>query len=201
MAYPLPTDTHFETYYPPANGNPCTSHAEILAFVPTTGLGVYSTAGSFTKTISHDTGNIAVQPDSGPVGQRNPLGYAGSAEGGNNGSFLGLGCNFTGNNPISGSYTSNSPREGLISFVPPSIGGNVPQDIPSAGALLDKEKKLRRRAQNRAAQRAFRERKERYTAELEQRAKETEARWNNLQQENERLRSAITSLQAAISSL
>lgn len=63
------------------------------------------------------------------------------------------------------------------------------------------EAQLRRRAQNLAAQRAFRERRERYVLELTERAKDLESRGKRLQQENERLKSTIISLRTIIISL
>lgn len=63
------------------------------------------------------------------------------------------------------------------------------------------EAQLRRRAQNLAAQRAFRERRERYVLELTERTKDLESRWKRLQQKNERLKSTIVSLRTIIISL
>lgn len=162
---------------------------------------MYSTAGSITTTISHNTGNTAAQPTSGSVGQRSPLIYVESVEGGNSSAFAELVGSPTSQNPISDIHKGNSPRNCPVPVRPGIIYGISPYDIATTEDPLDKAKQLRRRAQNRAAQRAFRERKERYAADLEQRAKDTEARWNSLQQENERLRSAIVSLQGAISAL
>lgn len=162
---------------------------------------MYSTAGPITTTISHNTGGTAALPNSGSVGRRSPLGYVESAEGGNSDAFAEFLCSPTSQNPISDSHKSNSPGSSPVPVRPGIICGNSSYDITAAEDPLDKAKQARRRAQNRAAQRAFRIRKERYAADLEQRAKDTEARWNSLQQENERLRSAIVSLQAAISTL
>ncbi|KAI7900616.1 uncharacterized protein BX663DRAFT_544776 [Cokeromyces recurvatus] len=60
---------------------------------------------------------------------------------------------------------------------------------------LATEQRLRRKEQNRAAQRAFRERKERYVKELEEKIKEMEAKYTaqiaQLTKENEELRQAM----------
>ncbi|KAL1626662.1 DNA-binding transcription factor yap1 [Diplodia seriata] len=81
---------------------------------------------------------------------------------------------------------------------PPGPGPISPPDADADATASATTKSLRRRAQNRAAQRAFRERRERYVAELEQRVRAMEARRDGLQQENERLRSVIVSLQGTI---
>ncbi|CAO3642428.1 unnamed protein product [Mucor hiemalis] len=61
------------------------------------------------------------------------------------------------------------------------------------------DQRVRRKEQNRAAQRAFRERKERYVKELEDRIKEIEAahaiQVTELEQENEKLRHAMENMQ------
>ncbi|KAF7723694.1 hypothetical protein EC973_001735 [Apophysomyces ossiformis] len=64
---------------------------------------------------------------------------------------------------------------------------------------LPKDPKLKRKAQNRAAQRAFRERKERYVAELQERIRQLEEektqKDSELVQENERLKQQLKTLQ------
>ncbi|KAG0167818.1 hypothetical protein DFQ30_005605 [Apophysomyces sp. BC1015] len=64
---------------------------------------------------------------------------------------------------------------------------------------LPKDPKLKRKAQNRAAQRAFRERKERYVVELQERIRELEEEKSQkdteLVKENERLKEQLKTLQ------
>ncbi|KAI9473609.1 MAG: hypothetical protein EXX96DRAFT_488883 [Benjaminiella poitrasii] len=66
----------------------------------------------------------------------------------------------------------------------------------STSSSLAAEQRLRRKEQNRAAQRAFRERKERYVKELEDKIKEIEAKHAaqiaQLKKENEELRRALS---------
>lgn len=54
----------------------------------------------------------------------------------------------------------------------------------------------KRKAQNRAAQRAFRERKERHVKELEAKVSELEAVTKRMQEENEKLRGKVTKLES-----
>ncbi|RUS27775.1 transcription factor PAP1-domain-containing protein [Jimgerdemannia flammicorona] len=67
-------------------------------------------------------------------------------------------------------------------------------------SLSNSDPKQKRKAQNRAAQRAFRERKERYVKELEERIKELESSHNAsssvLQAENQQLKSLVQKLEA-----
>ncbi|KAL1915854.1 uncharacterized protein VTP21DRAFT_6242 [Calcarisporiella thermophila] len=67
-----------------------------------------------------------------------------------------------------------------------------------------KDKSTKRKAQNRAAQRAFRERKEKYVKELEDRIKElekNETKSSQLEEENKKLREIIQQLQDENNSL
>ncbi|KAI9305642.1 hypothetical protein BJ944DRAFT_136347, partial [Cunninghamella echinulata] len=64
----------------------------------------------------------------------------------------------------------------------------------------DEELKIKRKEQNRAAQRAFRERKERYVKDLEMKIKQVQENHvystNQLYQENQHLKSIIHRLEA-----
>ncbi|KAI8057534.1 uncharacterized protein B0P05DRAFT_575123 [Gilbertella persicaria] len=80
-----------------------------------------------------------------------------------------------------------------------NMSSNIKDKGPS-NALPSADLRVRRKEQNRAAQRAFRERKERYVKELEDRIKEIEAahaiKVAQLEKENEELRAALRHFQS-----
>jgi hypothetical protein len=59
----------------------------------------------------------------------------------------------------------------------------------------------RRRAQNRASQRAFRDRKEKYVKEVEERLKELENKYNNLSEAHENLRREYVTLKRELDTM
>ncbi|KAF7722921.1 hypothetical protein EC973_002601 [Apophysomyces ossiformis] len=80
-----------------------------------------------------------------------------------------------------------------------SSNAKRPGRKPLAKATDNANPKLKRKAQNRAAQRAFRERKENYVRELEERVKQLEGSVepsDELQKENEQLKETIKKLRA-----
>ncbi|CAG8576964.1 1562_t:CDS:2 [Paraglomus occultum] len=100
-----------------------------------------------------------------------------------------------------------SQSMGLTSSISSS---QVPQDLPAA--LLTAQSRpgcrilatTKRAAQNRAAQRAFRQRKDRYIKDLEAKAKELESLKRRLEQaekEKEEMKSTITTLKAEVAKL
>ncbi|KAI7901376.1 uncharacterized protein BX663DRAFT_514262 [Cokeromyces recurvatus] len=78
--------------------------------------------------------------------------------------------------------------------------GRKPMSNEESLSDLDQDPKIKRKAQNRAAQRAFRERKERYVKELEARLKQVQDTYlivtTELVQENQQLRDVIQRLDA-----
>jgi len=66
----------------------------------------------------------------------------------------------------------------------------------SAGGPKDESRLLKRKEQNRAAQRAFRERKEKHVKDLEDQVAELTSKHNEAQHENENLRDLLTRLQS-----
>lgn len=116
--------------------------------------------------------------------------------------------------PLDASYLPTYPFHGLATSqgspdpaVPPTpmpigsvdsgFGGEIDENRASRTRSSSEEKdgltpaQSRRKAQNRAAQRAFRERKERHVKELEAKLTALESSTQNLQSDNERLKLAL----------
>lgn len=71
-----------------------------------------------------------------------------------------------------------------------------PRRKSSGGTGKDESRLMKRKEQNRAAQRAFRERKEKHVKDLEDKVAELEAKNEQAQNENENLRDLLTRLQS-----
>ncbi|KAN0068882.1 hypothetical protein V8E54_013051 [Elaphomyces granulatus] len=92
------------------------------------------------------------------------------------------------------SVTNNEIKSDPLHYAPTEVGDDNPSGRnPGWGSSEEKEQPLnpaqrRRKEQNRAAQRAFRERKEKHVRELEQKLNELQQKSSDLHETNERLK-------------
>ncbi|TBU54001.1 hypothetical protein BD310DRAFT_829022 [Dichomitus squalens] len=100
------------------------------------------------------------------------------------------------------SKTQHTCTHLLVLTVIPANSSNSKKTVSSAsarrkpGASQDESRLLKRKEQNRAAQRAFRERKEKHVRDLEDKVAALEAKNQLTEQENENLRDLLTRLQS-----
>jgi hypothetical protein len=94
---------------------------------------------------------------------------------------------------IEGSLVTASTSKGKKPFVTSEVSTSILPKFQSANRTPQ-----RRRAQNRAAQRAFRERKEQNARELEEKLSSLEGRYGQLEETNAKLRDAYAKLKTVL---